>query len=50
MKDKSYKKNYRINAHGNAYPYGQWSETVSTAKVENRKCRRAGKVICQLAI
>ena len=48
MKNNSYKKNYRTTTHGNAQPYGQWTETVSTAKAENRRCRRANKVLCRV--
>jgi len=50
MKNTSYKKSYRVKVHGNAQPWGQWSEVISSVKVENRRCRKAGKVICQKAI
>ena len=50
MKNNSYKKSYRTTVRGNAVPYGQWSETVSSSKRENKRCRKAGKVLCQQAI
>ena len=45
MMRSAFKKEVRTTFHGNAYPWGQWTERVRTVKQGNRAFRRKGKKI-----